>query len=147
LLAPPSSTVIVSYWSPHTPDNPESFEGAIEDAVVEEPEEASIKGTEYLKADNKTCSLTTTIANDGHSVGPSSISHWDPSSSSSNEVCADTDVAASTSDPSPSIGSRVLVPNKPSKPQLKLQTWGLDKILEEKKREDSTAVRRRGSKD
>ena len=56
-------------------------------------------------------------------------------------------MAASTSDPSSSIGSRVLVPNKPSKPQVRLQTWGLDKIREEKKRQDSTAVRRRGSED
>jgi len=39
------------------------------------------------------------------------------------------------------------VPNKPSKPQLRLQTWGMDKIREEKKRQYSTAVRRRGSKD
>ena len=71
LLAPPSSAAIASYWSPHTPDIPEGFEGAIEDAVVEEPEEVSRKETEYLKADNKACSLTTTIATDDHSVGPS----------------------------------------------------------------------------
>ena len=75
LLAPPSNAAIASYWSPHTPDVPEGFEGAIEDAVVEEPEEVSMKETEYLKADNKTYSLRTTIATDGHSVGPSSISH------------------------------------------------------------------------
>jgi len=106
-----------------------------------------MKETEYLKADNKTCSLTTTIATDGHSAGPSSMSHCGPSSPSSNEVCADTDVAANISDPSSSIGSRVLVPNEPSKPQLRLQTWALDKMREEKKRQDSTAVRRRGSKD
>jgi len=75
LLAPPSSPAIANYWSPRTPDVPEGFEGAIEDEVVEEPEEVSMKETEYLKADNKTCSLTTTIATDGHSVGPSPISH------------------------------------------------------------------------
>ena len=77
----------------HTPDVPESLEGVIEEAVVEEPE-VSMKETEYLKADNKTYSLRTTIATDGHSVGPPSISHCDPLSPSSNEDCADTDVAA-----------------------------------------------------
>ena len=56
MLAPPSIAAVASYWSPHTPDVPEGFEGATEDAVVEEPEEVSMKETEYLKADNKTCS-------------------------------------------------------------------------------------------
>ena len=39
------------------------------------------------------------------------------------------------------------MPNKPSKPLLRLNTCGLDKIREEKTRQGSTAVRRRGSKD
>ena len=146
LLAPPSSAAFGSYWSPHTPVVPEGLEGAIEDVVGEEPEEVSMKETEYVKADHKTRSFTTTIATDGHSAGPSSTSHCDPSSPS-DEVYADTDVAVSTSDSSSSIGSRVLVPNKPYKPQLRLQTWGLDKMREEKKRQGPTAVRRQGSKD
>jgi len=87
-----------SYWSPNTPDVPEGLESAIEEAVVEEIEEVSMKETEYLKADDNTRSLITTIAIDGYSVEPSAISHCDPSSPSSNEVCADTDVAAKPSD-------------------------------------------------
>ena len=93
LLAPPPSAAIGNYRSPHTPDVPEGLEGPIEAAIVEEPE-VSMKETEYLKADNKSYSLRTTIATDGHSVGPPSISHCDPLSPSSNEICADTDVAA-----------------------------------------------------
>ena len=57
------------------------------------------------------------------------------------------DAVASTSDSSSAIGSRDLVPNKPPKSQRRFQTWGLDKMWEEQKRQDSTAVRRRGSKD
>ena len=143
MLAPPPGAAIGGYWRPHTPDVPEGLEGPIEEAVVEELEEVSMKETEYL---NKTHSLTTTIATDGHSVRPPSISHCDSSSPSSNNVCADTDVAASTSDSSSSIGSRVLMPNKPSKPQRILQTCDLNKMRGEKKRQGSTAVTRR-SKD
>jgi len=54
LLALPPSAAIDSYWSPHTPDVPGVFEGTIEEAVVEEPEEVLMKETEYLKADNNT---------------------------------------------------------------------------------------------
>jgi len=57
-----------------------------------------MKETEYLKPDDSAHSLITTMATDGHSVGPSSISHCDPSSPSSNGVCVDTDVAAKPSD-------------------------------------------------
>jgi len=92
LLAPLPSAAIGNYWSPHTPDVPEGLEGPIEE-VVEEPE-VSMKGTEYLKADNKSYSLRTTIATDGHPVGPPSILHCDPPSPSSNEDCAGTDMAA-----------------------------------------------------
>ena len=62
------AAAIGSYWSSPTPDVPEGLEGATEEAVVEEPEEVSIKETEYLKANNKTHPLTTTIVTDGHSV-------------------------------------------------------------------------------
>jgi len=69
LLAPLPSATIGSSWSPHTLLVPEGLEGVIEEAVVEEPEEVSMKETEYLQSDNQTHSLITTIATDGHS-GP-----------------------------------------------------------------------------
>ena len=37
--------------------------------------------------------------------------------------------------------------NKPPKPQLRLQTWGLDKTRGEKRRQDATVIRSRGSTD
>ena len=61
LLAPLPSAAIGSSWSPHTPDVPEGLDGPIEEAVVKEPEEVSMKETEYLKADNKTYSHRTRL--------------------------------------------------------------------------------------
>ena len=120
LLAPPPTAAVGSYWSPHTPD--EGLERAIEEAH---------SGT------------VLTAATDGHSAGPSSTSHRDSSPHSSTED--DPDVT--TSDSSARTGNAGPIPTKSSKPQLKLQTWDLERMREEKKRQETTAVRRQGSRD
>ena len=145
-LAPPPSAAIGSYWSPHTPDTPESLESAMDKAVVEELVDISVKETEFLKVDNAPHSHTpTTDATDGHSVEPSSTSPHDPSPHSSSDVFTDSDSTAS--DSSSPLGNRGLVSSKLSKPQLTLQTWDLDKMREEKKRQESTADRRQRSRE
>jgi hypothetical protein len=125
LLAPPPGATIGSYWSPHTPDIPEALKGAIEEALVEEPEEIPVKEAEGLVAGSKQFSGT---AADGH-AGPPSL----PPSPDS--VYPDSDMTTSDSS------------SKPSKPQLTLQTWDLDKMREEKRRQESTAARRQGSRE
>ncbi len=143
LLVVPPSAAIGSYWSPHTPDVPEGVGRAIDEPAVKEPGDIP---TEFLKADYKTHSHTpTTDATDGHSVEPSSTSPRDLSPHSSNDAITDYDLTAS--DSSSPFGNRGLVLTNPSKPRLKIQTWDLDKMRDDKKRQESTAVRRQGSKD
>lgn len=125
LLAPPPTAAVGSYWSPHTPD--EGLERVIE------------------KAHSGTVALTP--ATGGHSAGPLSTSHHDTSPHSSNEEDADADADLTTSDSSSRSGNAGPIPSKSSKPQLTLQTWDLDRMREEKKRQEVTAVRRQGSRD
>lgn len=146
LLAVPPSAAIGSYWSPHTPDLPEGLGRAIDEAVVKEPEDIPVKEAEFLKAYYKAHSCTpTTDATDGHSVEPSSTLPRDTSPHSSNDAMTDVDLT--TSDSSSLFGNRGLVVTNPSKPQLKLQTWDLDKMRDEKKRQESAAARRQRSRD
>ena len=143
LLVVPPSAAIGSYWSPHTPDVPEGVGRAMDEAVVKEPGEIS---SEFLKVDYKTYHHTpTTDATDGHSVERASTSPRDLSPRSSNDAITYFDLTAS--DSSSPFGNRGLVPTNSSKPQLKIQTWDLDKMRDDKKRQETTAVRRQGSKD
>jgi hypothetical protein len=146
LLALPPSVAIESYWSPHSPDVPESVESGINEEVVEEPEDIPVKGSEFLKGYNKALTRTpTTGATDGHSIEPSSISPREPSPHSSNDVFTDADLTAS--DSSSPLWNKGLVPTKRTKPQLTVQTWNLDRMREEKKRQESVAARRQRSRD
>lgn len=146
LLAVPPSAAVGSYWSPHTPDVPEGVRRVIGEAVVKEPEDLPVKEMGFLKADYKTHSYTpTTDATDGHSVEPSSASPRDFSPHSSNDAITDVDLTAS--DSSSRLRNGDLMVTNPSKPQLKIQTWDLDKMRDVKKREEPTAVRSQRSRD
>jgi len=117
----------------------------MDEAVVKELEGIPVKETEFPKADYKTHSYTpTTDATAGHSVEPSSTQPRDLSPHSSNDAITDVDLTAS--DSSSPLGNGGLVPN-PSKPQLTLQTWDLDKMRDKKIRQEPTAARRQRSRD
>jgi hypothetical protein len=143
LLAVPPSAPIGSCWSPYTPDVPDGLERAIDEAVIKELDGIPVTDPEFLKVDYKTYAYTpTTDATDGHSAEPSSTSHRGPSPHSSNDAI--TDVDSTASDSSSPLGNRGLVLTKP---QLTLQTWDLDRMRGDKKRQEPTAVRRQRSKD